>query len=283
MNPSKISELLLFFKHNKIRPKKNLSQNFLIDQNIVNKITDSLEVEKGEQVLEIGPGAGALTHRLLEKKVNLTVVEKDTQLALLLPHTFSNKNPTIYNEDILDFDFHKLITNNNKIKVISNLPYHISSPVLQKLAKYKNLFSSIILMVEKDYALRLIGKPNTKNYSPLTIFTSYHFKKEVLFQVSPHCFYPKPKIHSSIIRLTPIPSILPKNTENAFFAFIQKIFQKKRKMLRNTIDHDDLESILNSLGFTEKSRPAELSLSQYLKLFSLCNTSSYSSEKNSNW
>ena len=185
-----------------LHPKKSLGQNFLIDKNIINKIT-SLKNIKNRNILEIGPGRGALTEKILEKNPkSLILIEKDYKLYEVLKKKYKNNNKvTLFNSDILKIDLEKII--DIKSIVFGNLPYNISSQILVKFIKFKNWppkFTDLIFMFQKEVAEKIVGK----SFGRLTVITNYRLKLSNKFDVSPNCFYPKPKITSSVLHLKPI-------------------------------------------------------------------------------
>ena len=214
-----------------LHPKKSLGQNFLIDKNIINKII-SLKNIKNRNILEIGPGRGALTEKILEKNTkSLILIEKDYKLYEVLKKKYKNNNKvTLFNSDILKIDLEKII--NIKSIVFGNLPYNISSQILVKLIKFKNWppkFTDLIFMFQKEVAEKIIGK----SFGRLTIITNYRLKLSNKFNVSPNCFYPKPKITSSVLHLSPIKKEINKIKNLDNLEMITNIFfSNKRKMIK---------------------------------------------------
>ncbi|MDE6429368.1 MAG: 16S rRNA (adenine(1518)-N(6)/adenine(1519)-N(6))-dimethyltransferase RsmA, partial [Malacoplasma sp.] len=186
-----------FIKKNKFFASKKLGQNFLTNEIIKQKIVDSLNINDSDFVLEIGPGFGALTKLILKKSKNLTVIELDKRLVEFLKEEFPNLK--IINQDILKFDFNNLALNNYKI--ISNLPYSISSQIIFKILKHSN-FSEAILMVQKEMAERVVAKAGTKKYNNFTILLNLTSNITKLFNVSNSCFFPKPEVESTVIKFS---------------------------------------------------------------------------------
>ena len=219
-------------------PKKTLGQNFLKDLNIVKKIINCTDIS-GKNVLEIGPGTGVLTNEILKKKPkSLILIEKDNFLSSKLILQFSkNKIVKIYNEDVLKFDFERKLRKNTII--LGNLPYNISSQILVKLIKLTKKplkYMGLIFMFQKEMADRIVGKFGTSKYGRLSILTNYRLEILKRFEVSPNCFFPKPKVNSSVLFLKPKKKIFNKikNIEN-----LEKItnilFSNKRKMINKNI------------------------------------------------
>ena len=224
--PTKISSIKKIWEEEGFCLKKRLSQNFLIDQNIVDKILDAAQIAPGDIILEIGPGSGALTASMLKKGAIVYAIEIDSSAASILKkYLGEDKNFTLINEDILkaDLSFVKPGT-----KIVSNLPYHITSPIIAMIATSIHLFSSITLMVQKEMAARILAKPPSSNRSSFSIFTSYFFKKKSLFIVKPGSFTPKPKVDSVIISLIPKKK-LPPSQSRRFFLFCKKNILSEKK------------------------------------------------------
>jgi 16S rRNA (adenine1518-N6/adenine1519-N6)-dimethyltransferase len=279
----KPSELFFFLETLGIKPKKSLSQNFLIDQNIVNKILQELHLEDGDYVLEIGPGPGVLTEALLEKNIHLIAVEKDLVFAQALerfvdPVHSPKKTLKIFAEDFLDFPLEEImktfLPEGTKCKIVSNLPYSCAAPILEKLCYSSQFFSQMTIMVQKEMAQRFLGKIGTKNYSSFTLFLQFYAKIYHAFDVSKNSFFPKPKVDSSVMTLV-MHSTLPllKDKEN-FHNFVQKSFQQRRKCLRSSIkelypdlDQKIVEELFVKHHLETKIRAENLSLEMFLSLF----------------
>lgn len=262
MTPTKVSDLLLLLAEYDIRPNKLLSQNFLIDQNIAKKIIAGAKIEPNDFVLEIGPGAGALTALLISTTPHLTAIEKDPKLTRLLSNTIRNPSFALRGEDFLKTSY----TPTAPIKVVSNVPYNISSPVIEKLTLWHDKLESITLMVQKEMAERISSIPPSKQNCAFSIFVHYYYHPKLLFRVSPSCFYPRPTVDSSVINLIPKESLPLKDPKN-FFVFVELAFQAKRKMLQTTFKGPAMESALKAVGLSKTARPQELSVGQFLDIF----------------
>jgi len=252
-----------------IKAKKSLGQNFLIDQNIIDKIIDIVEI-KDKSVLEIGPGTGNLTKNILKKKPKrLLVVEKDNDLVKFLYKNFDNQIKII-NDDILKIDENNLDT--NILTVFGNLPYNISTEILCKWIlniKDKHFwFDQLVLMFQKEVAERIIAKFNTKNYGRLSILSNWKLEIEKICDVQPSSFFPKPKIDSSILLLKPkqnfFPLTNPKNLEKLTRIF----FMHRRKMLKKSYNQlfNGNADIANKLDIDLSLRPQNLNFEIYYKL-----------------
>ena len=249
-----------------LHPKKSLGQNFLIDKNIINKIT-SLKNIKNRNILEIGPGRGALTEKILEKKPkSLILIEKDYNLYEVLKKKYKNNNKvTLFNSDILKIDLEKII--DIKSIVFGNLPYNISSQILVKLIKFKNWppkFTDLIFMFQKEVAEKIIGK----SFGRLTIITNYRLKLSNKFNVSPNCFYPKPKITSSVLHLSPIKKEINKIKNLDNLEMITNIFfSNKRKMIKKNYKKILGKKEIKNLNLN--LRPSDLKSEIYYKITEL--------------
>jgi len=264
-------------------PKKSKGQNFLVDKNIINKILNSISLSKDDVVLEIGPGYGNVTRGLASCAKKVIAVELDKKLyEYLIRYLESFKNIEFVNKDILKFDIANLLKKlkiNQKIKIFGNIPYSITTPILEYIFDNKNFLNAAYLMVQKEFAQRLTAKPNTKEYSSISCFTQFHANPTVLFQVKKTCFRPEPKVDSCFIRLEP--NIFDKNyfdlaikDEELLFKIIHSAFNKRRKNILNSlssvIEKDRLSSILLKLDINMQSRAENLSLQDYVKISNLC-------------
>lgn len=271
----KPSELRLFLTELNIFPKKGLSQNFLIDGNIIRKIVDTAGVTSDDVVLEIGPGPGSLSEELLATGADLIAVEKDTVLASALERLKApDRKLNVFCDDIMDFPIEetlaKHLSEGKKAKVIANLPYHLTTPILAHLIKMRNTFSSLVLMVQEEVARRFTAQPNTSEYSSFTVFLNFYSTPRYGFTVSPHCFYPEPSIKSAIVVLDlKTPPVV--SNEEAFFIMTRTAFGHRRKMLRASLrDLYGTEVVVNALtaiGINPQARPEVLSLDDWLLLF----------------
>jgi len=251
-----------------IRPKKSLGQNFLIDKNIIDKITNAVSIE-GNEVLEVGPGTGNLTREILKNNPSkMYLIEKDTFLAENLKEIVDER-VKIFNEDILKFDENLL--SKNKIIVFGNLPYNVSTEILSTwITKLKNdyWFSDLILMFQKEVADRIIAQFNNSNYGRLSILANWRLNINKICDISPESFSPRPKIQSSLIHFTPKKNFAkikdPLNLEKITRIF----FSHRRKMLKkpfNQIFNGNYD-LLNKLNINLNLRPQNLDFDTYYKL-----------------
>jgi 16S rRNA (adenine1518-N6/adenine1519-N6)-dimethyltransferase len=262
MSISSPSQLHEFLNAIGARPQKRLSQNFLIDQNILRKIVEASQCKPGEKVLEIGAGPGALTEALMKAGCVVTAVEKDH---LFAKHLERFSDLKIFAGDIRDFDLESM-GQGGTAKVSANLPYNLTSPILGLLAPRSDLFSDLTLMVQDEVARRMTAKPSTEDYSALTLFVNFYANVSYAFKVSRRSFYPAPKVDSAIVRLELCKRHL--RDVEGFFNTIKKAFQKRRKMLRSSLKEHfplvNIEKTLSQIGLNSESRPENLSLEEWI-------------------
>ncbi len=250
-------------------PKKSLGQNFLIDKDIINKIADAINI-KDKTVLEVGPGTGNLTSKLIEKNPKkIYVIEKDDKLAFLLNEKFKNKI-NIINDDILQVNENFL--SDEKLIVFGNLPYNISTEILCKwilnLNDHKIWFSNLILMFQKEVADRIISNYNCSNYGRLSILANWKLKIKKIIDIKPESFNPKPKIDSSLLFFSPKENFFkfkdPRNLEKITRIF----FSHRRKMIKKPFSQLFINDtkIANKLGINLNLRPQNLNFETYYKL-----------------
>lgn len=275
MSMYKPTELLAFLSRLGISPKKALSQNFLIDGNIIRKIVTASQVSPGDKVLEIGPGPGSLTQALLEAGAHVIAVEKDRTLAEALKRLSEDASQLeVFCEDILNFPLETKFHENEKVKVIANLPYNITTPILSYLVPKREYFSSLTLMVQEEVARRFTALPGNKDYSSFTVFLNFYTNPRYAFSVGKNCFYPKPRVDSAVVifELKEPPHV--ENVED-FFRMTRGAFEQRRKMLRSSLkehyEPSKIEIALESIGQNRMARPEDLSLEDFLGLYEKLN------------
>jgi 16S rRNA (adenine1518-N6/adenine1519-N6)-dimethyltransferase len=273
----KPSELHQFLNELGVHPKKGLSQNFLIDGNILRKIVTAAEVTPGDLILEVGPGPGSLTEELLNSGASVIAVEKDPVFAQALTRLKTNEHLlNITCADILEFPIDSTLRarlpKGKKAKVIANLPYHLTTPIIALLVEKRELFSTLVLMVQEEVARRFVAKPKTSEYSSFTVFLNFFSNPHYAFTVNRHCFYPSPKVNSAVVvlELKEPPQLA---NQEGFFILTRTAFQQRRKMLRGSLKDlypsQKIEEALQQLGHPASARPEELSLDDFIKLFTL--------------
>jgi len=269
MSLYKPSTLRAFLQEIDAAPKKSLSQNFLIDGNIIRKIVSLAGVQSGDSVLEIGPGPGVLTEELLARGAHVLAVEKDRKFAKALPRLQTDDHRlTVIEGDILEQNLLKLLK--PKTKLVANLPYQITTPILSEFLPKEELFDSITVMVQKEVAARFISRPSTPDYSSMTVFVQFYAEPEYGFTVEPTCFYPPPRVKSAVVKFK-LKKHPPVSSEEAFFKMTRTAFQQRRKMVRSSLKHiyelDRIDRGLEKIGKGLQVRPENLSLADFLILF----------------
>lgn len=263
-----------------IRADKSLGQNFLIDENIVNSIIENSFITKEDLVIEIGPGLGTLTSKLLEKAGKVICIELDSRMINILSSRFSlYKNFELINNDILKVNLKKLIEENlcqniKYVKVVANLPYYITTPIIMKLLEDKLTLTSITVMVQKEVAIRLASNPGEKESGAITCAIHYYTNPKIIVDVPNTSFIPSPKVDSAVIKFDVLhtPSINVVD-EKLFFSIIKAAFLQKRKTLINCLTNSnifnnksDAEKMLLDLGFDSKIRGEKLTLNDFSKI-----------------
>jgi len=215
------------------RARKRFGQNFLSDPNIIRNIVDAIRPRPGDIMVEIGPGLGAMTTPIIERLGHLNVIEIDRDLIVHLKRAHSLDRLTIHEGDALKFDFASLGT---PLRVVKNLPYNISTPLLFHLAKFAEGVRDMHFMLQKEVVMRMAAEADTSDYGRLSVMLQYRFAMERLFDVPPGAFRPAPKVTSSIVRMVPLPSERPRATDEVLFGrIVAAAFGQRRKTLRNTL------------------------------------------------
>ena len=262
-----------------ITANKRLGQNFLIDDEVINGIIDASNVNKSDLVIEIGPGLGTLTKRLLENSGKVICIELDTRMIEILNDRFKfYNNFEVINEDVLKVNLNKLINENKNeelktAKIVANLPYYITTPIVMKLLEDKLDIESITVMVQKEVADRLVDVPGGKNSGAITYGVNYYTRPEKVIEVPNTAFIPAPEVNSSVIKLNVLkePSVKVKN-EELLFKIIKMAFMQKRKTLLNGLTNgnlaskEEIEEMLTNLGFDLRIRGEKLSLEDFAKI-----------------
>ncbi|MCX8086702.1 MAG: 16S rRNA (adenine(1518)-N(6)/adenine(1519)-N(6))-dimethyltransferase RsmA [Rhodocyclaceae bacterium] len=251
-------------------PRKRFGQHFLVSSGVIRKIIAAIAPEPSDTVIEIGPGQGALTAPLLEVLDHLHVVEIDRDLVAGLRSRFPPERLTIHAGDALDFDF-GAIKGTGPLKIVGNLPYNISSPLLFHLAEYADQIAAMYFMLQKEVVDRMVAAPGTREYGRLSVMLQYRFAMERLFLVPPGAFMPPPKVDSAVVRM--IPRDMTKlgaggtaHDAGLFARLVAAAFSQRRKMLRNTLKDFGGEALLIRLGIAPTARAEELAVADYVRL-----------------
>ena len=249
--------------HHNIR--KRFGQNFLVDNNIINKILDLIEPQKHDHFIEIGPGMGALTFPILDRIKHLDVIEIDRDLVKKLREHSQADQLSIHSADALKFDFNSLYHPGQKLRLMGNLPYNISTPLLFHILNYSNTFHDLHIMVQKEVGDRICSEPNNKTYGRLSVAIQARCKTSKLFDIKPTAFYPRPKVNSSMVQLIPYQSI-SKQQEQQLDRVVQLAFSKRRKKIKNALDGLFKIEDLKLLEIDPENRPENLSVKDYINL-----------------
>ncbi len=262
--------------------QKKYGQNFLVDVNVLDRIIAAAEITREDCVLEIGPGIGTMTQYLAESAREVVAVEIDRNLIPILEDTLSGyDNVTVINEDILKLDIRKIVEERNggePVKVVANLPYYITTPIIMGLFESKVPLKSITIMVQKEVADRMQVGPGTKDYGALSLAVQYYAKPEIVANVPPNCFIPRPNVGSAVIRLTryDTPTVRVQD-ERKMFSLIRASFNQRRKTLVNglcnaaelRLSKERVTGVLEEMGLPPAIRGEALTLEQFARLSDL--------------
>lgn len=253
---------------------KSLGQNFLIDNNVIDKIIEASGVDENSYVLEIGPGIGVLTGELAKKAKKVIAIEIDDRLIPILQNTLSEfNNIEVVHSDALKIDFKELFKEKEMrdIKVVANLPYYVTTPLISKILKEAHEVESITIMIQKEVAERLIAKPSTKDYGALTLLANYYSNVEKVIKVPPTSFIPNPKVESMVIKMSLKKPEVELESEDLFFKVIRNSFNMRRKTLSNSLKpiglkNEDLKEAFELAEIDNKRRGETLSIEEFAKL-----------------
>lgn len=259
--------------------KKKYGQNFLTDEHILDDIVEGADIQSTDWVIEIGPGIGALTQYLAEKAEKVIAIEIDDFLIPILKDTLAEyENIEIVHKDVLKVDFEALLKEkqpHQHVKVVANLPYYITTPIIMKLFEEHVPVTSITVMVQKEVADRMNAKPSTKDYGSLTLAVQFYADTEIVVQVPPSCFIPQPKVGSTVIKLSRKTTYTDQiDDDQALFTIIRGAFQQRRKTLVNTLSHqsnnnytkEHIREALEKVGLSSTIRGEALSLDAFIEL-----------------
>jgi 16S rRNA (adenine1518-N6/adenine1519-N6)-dimethyltransferase len=250
------------------RAKRSLGQNFLTDAAIIERIIEAVDPEECDQIIEIGPGRGALTPRLVEAGASVAAIELDRELIAPLRDKFKQfTNFTLVEADILDFELTSLIKPGHEAKLVANLPYYISTAILQKLSQCRHLFAGMVLMFQREVVERISAEPGNSDRGFLTVMVESSFAVERLFDVPPGAFRPAPKVWSSVVRLRP--KERSPADQAGFRDLVSRGFAQKRKTLMNNLRPiwGDAATMLERAGIDPTRRAETLSFDEWMRLY----------------
>lgn len=261
---------------------KSLGQNFLIDDNVIDKIIDGARVKEGDKVIEVGPGIGTLTREMAKRAEKVVAVEIDKNLIPILKETLAEfDNTEVVNEDILKVDINKLVDeklSGGPVKLIANLPYYITTPIVMKFLEEDIPVTDIVVMVQKEVADRMNAVPSTKDYGALSVAVQYYCDTEIVAKAPRHMFIPQPKVDSTVIGLHIREEKKYKaDNEQLFFKTVKAAFGQRRKTLLNSLssmgvlDKAKIKEVLAEAGIDEKRRGETLSIEEFAHLSNIIN------------
>ena len=248
-------------------PRKRFGQNFLTDQGVITAIARAIAPCEDDNVVEIGPGQGALTDALFDSGCAINAIEIDRDLQSQLRVMFFNRDLTLHNADALKFDFSQLSKAANDLRVVGNLPYNISTPLIFKLLENLGLIKDMHFMLQKEVVDRLAATPGTKAWGRVSVMTQIDCEVESLFEVPPEAFFPQPKVQSAIVRITPKNEpYRPECSREQLSKLVQMAFAQRRKTLRNNLKDVMTDAKIEGLGIDPGCRAETLSLDQLIAL-----------------
>ena len=246
------------------RARKRFGQHFLSDRHYLARIVAAIDPQPGDNMLEIGPGLGALTAPLLEHLAHLHAVEIDRDLAARLRESFPPERLTVHECDALDFDLAQLPA---PLRVVGNLPYNISSPLLFHIAGFADRVSDCIFMLQREVVDRMVAPPDGDDYGRLSVMLQYRFAMEKVLSVPPGAFTPPPKVDSAVVRMVPLPAGRARaRDDKRFAAVVAAAFSQRRKMLRNTLKGLVAPGVFGELGIAPTARAETLGVAQFIAL-----------------
>ncbi|WP_294401212.1 16S rRNA (adenine(1518)-N(6)/adenine(1519)-N(6))-dimethyltransferase RsmA [uncultured Clostridium sp.] len=252
---------------------KSLGQNFLIDDSVLTDIVEGAEVDDRDFIIEIGPGVGTLTAKLLMKAKRVTSIELDNDLIPILQEELGeHENFSLIHNDALKVDFNALIGEEESVKLVANLPYYVTTPIIVKLLKDGYNFKSLTIMIQKEVAERIDAEPNCKEYGSLSVLVQYYCNTSIVRRVAPSCFIPRPKVESIVIKLDRLPEPRVKTkSEKIMFELVRAGFNMRRKTLWNAaktfgLSKEKLEQAFEKSGIDPKRRAETLSIQEFADL-----------------
>ncbi len=269
-----VGEIKEILRRERISISKRRGQNFLVDERIRAKIIEAIDINPADQILEIGPGLGVLTEALVKETAKVFAVEKDKALARITQQALAGfHNLQVFCQDILQTDIATFTK--HKLKVVGNLPYYITTPIIgYLLEKHRQAVKDIFITVQDEVGRRLVAEKNTKDYAAITILVQYFTAPKLLFSIPKRAFYPQPKVDSVFLhlRLLNQPKVIVNNREQ-FFKIVRACFNQRRKIILNSLTHklgrpekDKIQQAFQEAGVNSQSRPEELSLDEFAQI-----------------
>jgi 16S rRNA (adenine1518-N6/adenine1519-N6)-dimethyltransferase len=264
------------------RTKKRLGQHILVDRNVIDKIVNLAATDDSKHIVEIGPGRGAISRPLVESGVKLTAIEFDRDLIGYLSKLLRDFDAEIINQDVLNCDLSEIV--DSPVALVGNLPYNISTPIVEWVVSNRTLVSRAVFMVQKEVADRLSASCNSKDWSPLAIMTQLYFDVTLEFIVEPESFSPPPRVRSAVVSLTPTQASEIDDIES-FEKVVRASFVQRRKLLSKNLSEafgvggEEVGDVLQSLGFDDNIRAEQLSIEQFAQLTGALNERGMVSEK----
>lgn len=253
------------------KPKKRLGQNFLVDKNIQKKLVRACNFAPHDTVLEIGAGTGELTGLIAGQVSKIYALEIDKDLCANLKKLFDDyPNVRIVSQDVLQFNFKKYFCG-KKVKILGNIPYYISTPIIERLINFREVTDTVFITVQKEFAERVCAASGSKTYGSLSCFVQYYFKPQIIMQIKKNSFFPAPKVDSCFLRLEAKKNLpLKKSGEKLFFRIVRQAFNQRRKTLRNSLKNiippEKLQRFLASFNLDSNIRPEQLTIQDFINL-----------------
>jgi 16S rRNA (adenine1518-N6/adenine1519-N6)-dimethyltransferase len=274
-----LKQLKEIWKQQGFSPRKSLGQNFLIDNNVKDKIFRSLALSTDSTVIEIGPGFGVMSFDLADRCGRLIAIDKDRKICEIMEDRFKSRdNITLINADVLEADICGFAREGKPLTVYGNIPYYISTPIIEKIIECRQCIDKAFIVMQDELANRIVSAPGSRDYGSLSCFVQYYTKAEKLFRIKRNCFYPSPKVDSCILALTilPEPSVTVKD-ERLMFKIIRKAFSQRRKKAINSLssgeflpmDREGWQEAFTACGIDLSSRAEVISLGSYARLTDL--------------
>jgi 16S rRNA (adenine1518-N6/adenine1519-N6)-dimethyltransferase len=277
INPYSVKNIKSLLAQYDTRPKKSMGQNFVINEAIINKITEAAELNANDIVIEVGPGLGVLTIELAKKAKKVVAIEKDDKMHKILNNTLEEeniKNVEIIHGDIMNIDCQKSITKYSDYKVVANIPYYITQPIIRLFLEMRSSPKEIILLIQKEVAQRICANPPKMNL--LAVSVQIYADPEIMSYISKENFWPQPKVDSAVIKITPRnkyeTSVKKQYSNQTFFEIVKAGFSSPRKMLignllrKLNIPRENIIKIFNTIGINEKARAENLSITDWQNL-----------------